>query len=701
MSRYGITRYGTDYYGEGISRDFDAAPFRADCVDYGKVFVTWRKPGGEWGEQRLVRSTVGYPVTVNDGTTLLWQRGGVFSTSYADDTLVAGRVYYYALFVYQTEFGEWRLTGYDEVLITKDYGYTNRLYDRLPDVFKSADFNTLDAAIFVDEDSLLYRFLSVFGFQLDHQRTELDVLRTVLDTRNIPQSLLPALAAEVGVTYEPSIGPRAMRRFVQNAVHLYANKGTRPGIRELANVITSWPASVAIGYNLALDNLDAGPFGGIGRWHSRTGGTVVYRVNDGTDDGPVGDGTINFIPTIGVASNDLDMNRGTKPLERLQYAIPVHPGSTYTVTQRWTSWESAADVSLVMTWLDEHGNEVGLPVVGTPVTVGTVWDDGLVFARAMAPVHALYLEVSVHVELSSPSVPNDLRGCGFLAFIGTDETTAWQCAREVIITLQGEYINEVTHPGENLGVVGTAGWTAGAATTLSIADDAYELASDGTDTSPLALAATETVDLTEGSIYYVSFAYRLAPTSAAVPSGTVITPTVSGTGLNSSDPATPVQVIGSDWTTWGGFGQAVDPTGEPVLSFASMVDGVGVAWPTGVKVQVRHILFTRSSTQVDYFSGSTPSLTQDYIWEGDVGASRSHAYTQRTVRAARLRELVKDSLPPGHCVAFAFARPASTYEDDIFTPGGDELPVNTVGRTISLLWNVEGPGFYLGDSLIV
>src|SRR5689334_14724501 len=115
MSRYDVAVFGVDYYGEGLTRDFDSSPFRAVCTGYGKAQVTWRRPGGAWSEQRLVRSTVGFPVTVDDGTVLFAQTDS-YSTDYFDSGLASGREYYYALFVYQDEFSRWRLVGQDEVL---------------------------------------------------------------------------------------------------------------------------------------------------------------------------------------------------------------------------------------------------------------------------------------------------------------------------------------------------------------------------------------------------------------------------------------------------------------------------------------------------------------------------------------------------------------------------------------------------------
>lgn len=76
MARYGVDYYGRAYYGNIALADYDASPFNALPIDYGKIHVTWATPAGNWTGIRLLRNSYGFPQTADDGIILVDQTRG-------------------------------------------------------------------------------------------------------------------------------------------------------------------------------------------------------------------------------------------------------------------------------------------------------------------------------------------------------------------------------------------------------------------------------------------------------------------------------------------------------------------------------------------------------------------------------------------------------------------------------------------------
>jgi len=91
VARYGVDYYGRGYYGNVSLADYDASPFKATPVDYGKIHVTWANPTGKWTGFRLLRNSYGFPETADDGLVLLDTASGTslassISVEYYDPT---------------------------------------------------------------------------------------------------------------------------------------------------------------------------------------------------------------------------------------------------------------------------------------------------------------------------------------------------------------------------------------------------------------------------------------------------------------------------------------------------------------------------------------------------------------------------------------------------------------------------------------
>ena len=396
-SKYGITIYGTDTYGEVFATGFIAFNFIAISTNYGEVTVTWREPAGTYNRQRLLFNPSGPPLHEADGQVLfdyVSTDANYHNTRYVHANLAQGRFFNYGLFVYDNVGQLWRRAGTDEVLTTKNFGYTRRLYDGTPEVYKSTDFQALGNSSYTDEQSFLYRFLSIIGFQLDTTRTEIETLRVTIDPHRVSSVVLPALGEQFGVSFEPQISGTSMRRLIAAATRLYAIKGTAHGLRVLADVVTGWPSTVTAGKNLALDNLDAGPVGAPGRWIGAVAGASVgFHAPDATYAGAFGSGVLDLSFDVAGPLGSLTTSRSTGPT-RVRTAIPIQAGTTYTMSQYLQAPSGTSDARVVMVWLDGQGTELsrspgGYSQLGSALVRPAT--------TAVAPTGAQYIEPVVEV----------------------------------------------------------------------------------------------------------------------------------------------------------------------------------------------------------------------------------------------------------------------------------------------------------------
>ncbi len=658
----------------------------AGSTAYGNITATWDAPTGTWTKLRLVRNSNGIPRSEIDGDLLFEDPFASARTSYSDVGLTSDRYYYYALFTLAA--GVWSSVASTSALIGKDWGYTAKLYSHLPEVFKDVPDGV------TEESTFLYRFLSVFGFQLDYIRTETESLRHLRDANLVNLAMLPALSAEVGVDYEPEIGTRSLRHFIANAVHLWSIKGTIPGVRELASVITGYVIHVRIGRNLALDNLDAGPSTDVGRLKGRTNCVVTYRANDINVVNPAGNG-VWLITPVATGACVADTNRGdADALLRRQYAIPILPSRDYVVSRYLRTAGAATTGRVLAQWLDADGAVIGSPTGASAITVNGSWSRPT--SVVTAPAGARYLEPSV--VLGSTAAGQVVESCGFMV----QEASAvdvWQCAREILVYLDAELINYV---GNTSGFANEGwGWSAG----VSAAQDATlgpyltKFVPDPEDPNIIVLLDALAVTVTGDAVPTPpapadSFATTVVSYTSghqAVTAGQVWTamadltpPTTDGVGVSrtgrvgfllyngstlvGSSYGVEVQLVRGAWTS---------TSYELTIPAGAAYDHIEAAISTEGLCGFRHVaLEAAPALKAFFFDGSSPSDTGDYLWEGVAFRSPTHYYSRRAARTVRLKGLLKDYLPHGACFDLVFASAVSTSPQSI--SGADADPTTSL-----------------------
>lgn len=191
MSRYGINYYGSAFYGLPSLVDFAVTNFKAVPYGHGQVLLDWSSPTGAWNRLRLVRGTYGYPINAFEGKALLDVYYGFDPTFYLDnDGVTEGNYYYYSLFVYDISQYQWVRAGSTSAVSVKDYKTVDLLYNYVPEPYK---YVTLNGTIAQDKNEHLYKFLSIFGFEIDKYRTLISNVTKKYNLSVSDGAILPSL----------------------------------------------------------------------------------------------------------------------------------------------------------------------------------------------------------------------------------------------------------------------------------------------------------------------------------------------------------------------------------------------------------------------------------------------------------------------------------------------------------------------------
>jgi hypothetical protein len=297
MAVYGIDFYGVGHFGidpATVRPDFSIAPFTSTPLDYSSLHLQWHNPpSADCAYLRLVRNPRNLPQDEDDGVQ-------VFDVSdFADnppdapsnvfgdpnDSIVTGTVthitdlylqqgfQYYSMFGWSTSEAMWIRCSDLIGLVPINWGYGPRLYSLLPMAYRDQDFVLVDPYNPWPVDSPqppLQRYLQLIGFQFDFIRTELESLMSINDALNCSGALLPLMMQQFGLVHEPEMGMQQERQLVQNAIHLYKQKGSPRGITEFTSILTSYPSTQLVhhGYNVLMTRDDGIMADAIGTWQN-------------------------------------------------------------------------------------------------------------------------------------------------------------------------------------------------------------------------------------------------------------------------------------------------------------------------------------------------------------------------------------------------------------------------------------------------
>jgi len=240
--------------------EFVESYLEAYPVAYGVNEISWGAPLEDIGPSPapsqvvLVYSPYGPAATISAGTVL---SEGSTEFNYTHTDLVGGQWAYYTLFIrYQSNAGDdyYEYAATVEVLSPENYGSTSLLWRRIPEHYRLQD---IALGEYVDPDSLyatqelgalpegnvvgpLYKFLAVFGFEMDVERTIIDYLMVAKDPALANTESLDALARTMGFSANSEIiNSSRIRAVLDDIGNLRRAKGTFEGTAAYGRALAS------------------------------------------------------------------------------------------------------------------------------------------------------------------------------------------------------------------------------------------------------------------------------------------------------------------------------------------------------------------------------------------------------------------------------------------------------------------------------
>lgn len=268
-----MATYGRDYYGRakyGGRQRFELAvdPFEANPMGFNSVVLSWSEPGGDWSGFRIIRSRSGFPISETDGAIVVDFPVGYSGATGGSvlDTSLTGGWHYYGLFLWDNGAQVWERAAAVDVMVPYDFKSTDRLWDLVPEYYKTVYDNTADynqqkyrvnPAIYMGHADAVpnlafAKYLHIIGWGMDILRTQADQVMDGYNINSVHVNRLALLAEQFGGEVEESAPASTNRSMVRNLGWLYRKKGTLEGIREMVSLVTGWEIDVEIGPNLML-----------------------------------------------------------------------------------------------------------------------------------------------------------------------------------------------------------------------------------------------------------------------------------------------------------------------------------------------------------------------------------------------------------------------------------------------------------------
>lgn len=201
----------------------------------------------------LIRASgTGEPVTANDGVLVRSYVYNNYEESLIDRDqyyIVDGGWVYYSLFLkYASSSGDafYEKVADLSVQIPINFGSTENLWSRIPTYYRELDEdyakNTTD---YEYEKGPLYRFIDLFGWEMDKIRTTTYDTMRINDPDVVHSSAIDALANQAGIEFgKNSLGTSKLRTILNNIGFLRRSKGTQDSVEAYISALSGCGVTV-------------------------------------------------------------------------------------------------------------------------------------------------------------------------------------------------------------------------------------------------------------------------------------------------------------------------------------------------------------------------------------------------------------------------------------------------------------------------
>lgn len=464
MALYGNNFYNLFKYGPDTLVDFDATPFTATATDYAALSLSWQSPSGDWDVLHLVRNTLGFPVTPDDGELLLETVPETAVNSYLDrrtnpntgevldPKIVEGKTYYYGVFVRNASDGQWYSAGVTLGTAVKNYGTADMMYSYLPFMYKSLSINGLAS----DTSGLntdLFNFLRLFAFEYDKFKTDAENVKRRYDVANLNGKLIPLMMNQFGFIYEKEMGIQQGRRLLQNAINIYSKKGSAAGLKNFVSAFSGYNVTLGPAKNLLLTINDSSFELSLGSWELAGSGPATISQISGLLESPAISPYLE--PTSpsnypnatsgvmkAVANDNTTVSFACGAQAPKTSGVPVVAGSDYTFSIYTMAATTARDIYINIYWYDRDGVYLSSGTASTSTNLTTGWSRATAIT-ATAPDGAYFAAPAVSILGCSNGEVHYLDAAQFEK---SSTATDYVDARRVDIYLDANRVNEIKNP---------------------------------------------------------------------------------------------------------------------------------------------------------------------------------------------------------------------------------------------------------------
>lgn len=666
---------------EIVSSEFSAYPIYSAPYGPNKIRIQWRKPLGDWDYLLLVRSTLGFPVTVDDGVPLLLVTPSQHDNlqfplmdpeiKLNDYPLIDNQVYYYSVFVKGAGTSVWTKAATTMAMSVKNYNTTQMMYDSLPLPYKSSTYVTglTDAPTEVNKD--LVNFLNVFAAEYETFKASTENIRDRYDVARLDGRLVPLMLQQLGMAYETELGLAQGRRLLASFAKNTKQHGSVAGLASYITAFSGYNCSIGQPINLMLDVYDSSAEGSIGRWVSAGSGPTLSSISV-IAAGP------SFTPYIEVAtattptnlqSGALAVTSGSAGIQircgiytPKTDGVPVKGSTVYTFSAYTkSSVGTSRTVAAVINWYDRFGSYISQSIGSGVSDTNLGWTRTVV--TATSPSGATFAVPELRVTSAATS---EVHFFDAMQFEQGSSATTFAEARRVDITLLPNRTNLALNPQVSNG---TTNWTAGAGVGITNVSNRIRALGTSTVGTTDLLMTSQNIPVSVGKTYSFSASFRSPTTVASGAYDSVGTPLIQAypriTWLNSSGAV--ISSVSGEFKVPMWYGNSAfdevssvtgtAPTGAVTAKIGIYTTSTDNAAVAGVypEVLVSKVLFEQASGKLPYFDGSlsTVNISEtgyttvlnplDVSWESVNGVS--YFYLNKSKVLQRLRAMIPDHLP--------------------------------------------------------
>lgn len=634
MARYGSFLYGTATYGLQPRLAYSVEPMSLTVLDFGKTFVTWQNPTGDFTRIRLVRSQAGYPETAEDGIILYDEvatSGEVSLLEFTDPddatnvpNIETGRQVYYRVFLL-IDAGYWVTAGQIADVVPSDHNVQSKLMDIIPRVFTSSIQSPIGV---VDPNSALFNFMDGLSFTYEQLLTQTDLARPNHAADKTPDSLIVNEVLNVGLDYEPNLPIRSQKKLIREAIYMYSHKGTRTGLETYVESLTNYAPTITVSPNLFLTAQDSTFYNSVGNWQTNacTISAVTSQVPPTSAKVIDDEYTCQVVASSGSAYITLGE---TTPVTK---AIPVNESTQYTFGFQGKSPTSAGSITLIARWYDKDGDFISSSS-STALAANNTWQSK--WTTVTTPANTRYVAFRFTFSAAGTYYVDQLD-------LHAGSGTTFDEARAINIFLSPNKTNFINNPSFE---TNTNEWTVTATANsldsdvpLSVLSGSQSLLVD-LDTGLTLTTTTDEVTVTEK---YFTLSFYSKATAALSDAMTItLTPRDNSVDITSAE-VTSTTSLGTDWQRYS-VTSYVDA--DSVATSLDFVLTIEVDSASGEEAYFDNVQLEASPVATDPFDGNLSSQF-GVVWEGTANESPSHMYYGKNLKVPRLSQTLSSWTPP-------------------------------------------------------